>query len=161
MFYAVCQGKLFLLNVIFNRDTLENEYYLFSKTERHGLRKVINKYGGISYQKEVNEDDLDFAYELWYQAEYFGHVFEVFSSIDKKLLDRDVIVLKASFNDDMAKLLDFGHYDRGTLIKRLCFDDIDRLIEVKVPILKFKDMEQTEKEIPKDKIAEHINNKLE
>lgn len=158
MAYAVYNNRLHRL---YERD---GKIRIVSRNKEEGFANYVDILGETAddlFVKEVSEDDLDFAYELWYRAEYFGHEFDVFSSIDKKLFEKNVIVLKASFNDDMAKLLDFDHYDRGTLIKRLCFDDIDRLIEVKVPILKFKDMEQTEKEIPKDKIAEHINNKLE
>lgn len=160
MKYGVYRNETYLMYIDYLDYKKKEKLYLFSRSKRTGLEKVINDDIGVTYEKEVSEDDLDFAYELRFRAEYFGHAFKVMSSIDKRRLEDGIIAL-STFDRDIGDLLEFDSYDQFLLYKDVQMDDIDRLIEVKVPILKFKGMEEIETEIPKDKIAEYINNKLE
>lgn len=158
MAYAVYNNQVYRINP---RDGIIR---VLSQEKEEGFTNVIDRRGKTMddlFVKEVSEVDLDFAYELRFRAEYFGHEFEVITAVDKQRFEKDFIAVEAGYNNEVAILLDFKVYDKFARKKELSFSDIDRLIEVKVPILKFKGMEKIETEIPKDKIAEYINNKVE
>ena len=152
MHYAIYQNQCYRINA-------RNVIRLLSPEKKQGFVNVIVE--GVKqdnlFVKEVPEDDLDFAYRTKYLVDYQGQIFEILSDIDKLLLEDDEVIL---FTDDpsIAKSYGFRAYDNISFQKSIHLDEVDRVTEIKIPILRFKDMEPTETIIEKDQIMDYIIN---
>ncbi len=112
------------------------------------------------FVKEVSEDDLDFAYRTKYFVDYQGQTFEVLADIGKRLLGQGKIQLYTE-DRETARRLGFEPYDNGSFHKGIQLDEVDRITEIKIPILRFKGMESTRTIIEKDRIMDYIMNLVE
>jgi hypothetical protein len=156
MEYAQYGGQLFLMYIDYLDYIQKEKIYLYSWVKRPSLQ-AVEDYGEIMYKREVSEDDLDFAYRTKYLVDYQRQTFEILSDIDKLLLEDDEVIL---FTDDpsIAKSYGFRAYDNISFQKSIHLDEVDRVTEIKIPILRFKDMEPTETIIEKDQIMDYIIN---
>ena len=159
MSYAIYHGDLYKMYVDYLDYIQKEKIYIYSQYHRPGLQR-IEEYGEITYEKEVSQDDLDFAFDTKYLVDYQGQTFEILSDIDKLLLTDDLVIL---FTDvpAIAKRYGFRHYDNISYQKDIHLDEVDRVTEIKIPILKFKGMESTQRIIEKDQIMDYIINLIE
>jgi hypothetical protein len=136
---------------------------LLSAIKKDGFSNYIDILGKMQdnfFIKEVLEDDLDFAYRTKYLVDYQGQTFEILSDIDKLLLEDDEVILFTD-NPSIAKSYGFRHYDNISFQKNIHLDEVERVTEIKIPILKFKGMESTKTIIEKDQILDYIMNLIE
>ena len=110
--------------------------------------------------KEVSEEDLDFAYRTKYLVDYRGQTFETLADIGKRLLGQRILYLYTE-DHEAARRLGFDTYENGSFKKGIYLDEIERITEIKIPILKFKGMESTKTIIEKDQIIDYIMNMVE
>ena len=155
MHYAIYQNQCYRINA-------RNVIRLLSSERKQGFVNVIVE--GVKqdnlFVKEVSEDDLDFAYRTKYLVDYQGQTFEILSSIGKRLFGQGKIFLFTEDRED-AKKFNFEAYDNLSFKKAITIGEVDRITEIKIPILRFKDMEPTETIIEKDQIMDYIINLIE
>lgn len=157
MEYAIFENQCYRLGA------RKGKTLLLSSKKRDGFSNYIDILGKMQddfFMKEVSEDDLDFAFDTKYLVDYQGQTFEILSGIGKRLLHDDVVIL---FTDipAIAKRYGFRHYDNISYQKDIHLDEVDRITEIKIPILRFKGMESTKTIIDKDQIQNYIMNLIE
>ncbi|MPM98896.1 hypothetical protein SDC9_146086 [bioreactor metagenome] len=103
---------------------------------------------------------MDFAYRVKYLVDYQGHTFETLADVGKRLLGQDKLYLYTE-DREIAENLGFETYDNGSFDKGIYLRDIERVTELKIPILRFKGMETTKTIIEKDQILDYIINLIE
>ena len=159
MEYAQYRGQIFLMYIDYLDYIQKEKIYLYSWAKKPELY-AVEEDGEIIYKREVSEDDLDFAYRTKYLVDYQGQTFEILSDIDKLLLKDDEVIL---FTDipEIARSYGFRHYDNISFQKSIHLDEVDRVTEIKIPILRFKGMESTQTVIEKDQIMDYIMNLIE
>jgi hypothetical protein len=159
MEYAQFRGQVYLMYIDYLDYIQKEKIYLYSWVKRPGLY-AVEEDGEITYKREVQEDDLDFAYETEYLVDYQGQTFETLADISKGLLGNRKIHLYTE-DREAARRLGFEAYDNGSFQKGITLSDIDRVTEIKIPILRFKGMETTKTIIEKDQILGYIMNLIE
>lgn len=157
MAYAIYHNRCFRMNI---RD---GKVRILSRTKETGFNNAFNILGEMQndlFVKEVSEEDLDYAFDTKYLVDYQGQTFEILSDIDKLLLTDDVVIL---FTDipSIAKSYGFRHYDNISFQKNIHLHEVERVTEIKIPILRFKGMESTKTIIKKDQIMDYIMNLID
>ncbi len=129
---------------------------LISKEKDDGFQEYVDVVGEISHDlfiKKVGEEELEDAYALSYKAYYKGEKFDTESVED--LWNEGDIALDTE-DIDLAKKYEFKALDRSWFYKRVKAEEIEALIEYKVPILQFKNTKQmTSRKIPKEEIMDY------
>ncbi|WP_066891392.1 hypothetical protein [Clostridium nigeriense] len=152
--YCIYKGKKFLMNIYNNKVELTS-----SKKEdmNNGFKEYVdvlgNKHSDILV-KEVSVDDLEFAYELNYKVIYNNIEFEPWC-IGKHILNNEKISLFTS-NSDLASLYGFNKEEQFVFKKELKLNDIEALIEIKIPILKFNHMKEERTRIEQKYIKKYL-----
>ena len=159
MEYAQYRGQIFLMYIDYLDYIQKEKIYLYSWAKKPELY-AVEEDGEIIYKREVSEDDLDFAYRTKYLVDYQGQTFEILADIGKRLLGQGKIYLYTEDRED-ARKLEFEGYDNGSFQKGIDLDEVERVIEIKIPILRFKGMASTQRIIEKDQIMDYINNLIE
>lgn len=115
---------------------------------------VLGKVQEDTFTKEVSIDDVDLAYYLKVNALYKGKEFET-CGIGSFCLEDNSLVLSSRETKDME---DYGFEKQEQFVfdKEVSLDDLDALIEIKTPILKFRRMPEKRKLILKSMIKEYI-----
>jgi hypothetical protein len=144
-------------NKLYRIVQIENELFLMSRGKKEeeftpaiGINgKVID---GL-YEKKVKEEELEDAYEFGYEAYYKGEKFDTASVED--LWNEGNIRLDTE-NIDFVEKYEFEVMDRSWFYKRVKAEEIEALIEYKVPILQFENTKQmTSRKIPKEEIMDY------
>lgn len=151
--YAVYKNRVYELDQ--SGDKLE----LVSSTTNEGFKKIEFDQGFISkvlYVKEINIDELDMAYDLEYRVLYNGIEFEPLA-VGKFSLDEKSITVSTS-DRDIARNFGFIKKEQFVFDKSIPLDDIDALIEIKKPILKFKDQKEERTKIDHKDIKIYLAN---
>lgn len=138
--HCIYKGKNFLMDIYNNKVELTS-----SKKEdlNNGFKEYVDVLGNRHSDilvKEVSVDDLEFAYELNYKVIYKDIEFEPWC-IGKHILKEEKISLFTS-SSDLASLYGFNKEDQFVFKKELKLNDIEALIEIKIPILKFNQMKE-------------------
>jgi len=147
-------GKLYRMS-----QPKEGKLYLYSWERQEGFREVpsmtdyMGKVHSGRYKREVKEEELEDAYALSYKAYYKGEklhaegVEDIWNEGDIGLDTEDI---------DFVKKYEFKVLDRSWFYKRVKAEEIEALIEYKVPILQFKNTKQmTSRKIPKEEIMDY------
>jgi len=144
-------------NKLYRIVQIENELFLMSRGKKEeeftpaiGINgKVID---GL-YEKKVKEEELEDAYALSYKAYYKGEklhaegVEDIWNEGDIGLDTEDI---------GFVEKYEFKVLDRSWFYKRVKAEEIEALIEYKVPILQFKNTKQmTSRKIPKEEIMDY------
>lgn len=138
--HCIYKGKNFLMDIYNNKVELTS-----SKKEdlNNGFKEYVDVLGNRHSDilvKEVSVDDLEFAYELNYKVIYKDIEFEPWC-IGKHILKEEKISLFTS-SSDLASLYGFNKEEQFVFKKELKLNDIEALIEIKIPILKFNQMKE-------------------
>lgn len=141
-------------------DTRDKELFLMSRNDINGFMKVPDYYdykGDLItnlFERKINENDLEDAYELWHDVIYKGERFELVNYVET-LLDGEPVTIATS---DAAKAKKFGlpRVDHGVYEKEIPISDIEAIIEIKEPLYQFEKTKQTTtRTIPKDEIMDY------
>ncbi|WP_273450630.1 hypothetical protein [Streptococcus ferus] len=133
--YAIFKGKKFDAT-----HEVDHIYTLISKVRYDGFEQYINILGQVAentFVKEVNENDLDYLYELSYELKYKGRWFHLFTALNPRAISEDYFEIILSFLDleekELAEKLDFERTDKFYYTKRIYRKDIEELKVIELP----------------------------
>lgn len=106
----------------------------------------------------VNMEELDFAFDLKVNAKYKREEFETLS-IGPFTLRDDKISLFTS-DEGMAKEFNFYKREQFVFIKEVSIQEIEHLIEIQLPILKFKELPISRKVIASNEMIDYIKENM-
>lgn len=152
--YCIYKGKTFILDICNNTLELTSNK---SEDVNNGFKEYVDVLGNRHSDilvKKVSTDDLEFAYELKYKVIYNNIEFEPWS-IGKHILNEEKISLFTS-NSDLASLYGFTKEEQFVFKKELKLNDIEALIEIKIPILKFNHMKEERTRIEQKYIKKYF-----
>ncbi|WP_010677573.1 hypothetical protein [Bacillus timonensis] len=150
--YALYQNKVYPVN--FQGQVL----CLTSKFKENGFNELIdivgNRHDDI-FIKEVSLEDVLLVYELKMNAIYKGKEFETYG-VDSSTLEKNYILL---FSMDYEDVNDFGFrkHEQFVYQKEVALGDIDALVEMKKPILKWENQPESRRTIPNNKIRDYLS----
>jgi hypothetical protein len=151
---GVYNSKLYRL-----AKTKENKLFLMNGKKEEGFVKVPDYYdykGELHtslYEREIKEEELEDAYALSYKAYYKGEEFHAASVED--IWNEGNLGLDTE-DIDLAEKYEFEALDRSWFDKRVKAEEIEALIEYKIPILQFENTKQmTSRKIPKEEIMDY------
>ncbi|MFK9092121.1 hypothetical protein [Bacillus salipaludis] len=130
---------------------------LRSYNKESGFHELVdlagNRHDDI-FIKEVSIDDVDEVYELKINVIYKGKEFETYS-IDPASLHENSILL---FSMDPKDVQDFGFikHEQFVFQKKIALPDVDALVEIKKPLLKFEAQPESRQMIPSHLIKDYI-----
>lgn len=133
--YAIQNKKIYRLNI--SEDNLE----IFTKSAEKvdsSFKEVKIQQGfflSIIYTKEIKISDIELAYELRYKVIFKGMEYDCLK-VDSETLDLNYITIYTS-DSDIAEKYGFKKKEQFIFDKNVSLDEIDALIEIKKPILKF------------------------
>lgn len=134
-----------------------------SKGVNSGFKEMKFEQGFICqviFVKEVDIDEIEMAYEIHHRVVYKGKEFEPFSTIRKYVIEDDEISLFSKDYDDVQQY-EFYKKEQFVFKKDVPLSQIDALIEIKKPILKFNNMQEVITRIEKKDIKDYIKNIIE
>ncbi|WP_099354317.1 hypothetical protein [Fredinandcohnia onubensis] len=150
--YAVYKNKDYSLNI------RNNVLRLRSNIKESGFSELVdlagNKHDDI-FIKEVSLEDVELVYELKINAIYQGKEFET-NGVDSSTLEKNYILL---FSMDYEDVNNYGFVKHEQFVyqKEVKLVDIDSLVEIKKPILKWENQPESRKTIPNNKIQEYLS----
>lgn len=150
--YAIYQNKNYPVNI------REQVLHIISKYKNNGFQELNdiagNKHDDI-FIKEVTLDDVELVYELKINAVYNGREFET-NGVDSSTLEKNYILL---FSMDYEDVNNYGFIKHEQFVyqKEVKLEDIDSLVEIKKPILKWENQPESRKTIPSNKIQEYLS----
>ena len=133
--YAIQNKKIYKLSI--SEDNLE----IFTKSAEKvdsSFKEVKIQQGfflSIIYTKEIKISDIELAYELRYKVIFKGMEYDCLK-VDSETLDLNYITIYTS-DSDIAEKYGFIKKEQFIFDKNVSLDEIDALIEIKKPILKF------------------------
>jgi hypothetical protein len=154
--YAIYNDQVFRLALV------SNKLFLISNKRLSGFTNAIDIFGkeiDDLYEKEVTEDSLQSAYELFYDVQYKGRRFETLTNITW-LRDKGLVQIETK-DTALAKELGFQRFEIIVFMKEIPLEEIENLIEIKKPVLKFKSVGVTETVIPKESIIQYLQNLID
>jgi hypothetical protein len=154
--YGIFRNKVYKLDVYSNQQLELNSNNQNDKI--NGFTEYIdvlgNKHNDILV-KSVNIDELELAYDIQINAVFKGEEFETYA-MGRFSLEQNEISL-FMHGEDVEKY-GFHKMEQFVFKKEVSLDDIEALVEIKKPILKFKGIVEERNIIPKNEIAEYIKN---
>lgn len=156
--YGIYKDKKFIMNICNNKVELISHK---NEDVNNGFEEYVDVLGNRRRDilvKEVNVDDLQFAYKLKYKVIYNSIEFEPWS-IGKHILDKEKISLYTS-NSDLASLYEFNKEEQFVFKKELKLSDIEALIEIKIPILKFDQLKEERTRIEPNDIKKYLEDTI-
>lgn len=128
-----------------------------SKDKMYGFTEYVdvlgNKHNDLFIRK-VSQSDLDYAYDLQVNVIYKDDEFETYE-IGRSSLDENTISLFTN-EIDKAQKHQFEKKEQFVYKKSVSLDDIDAIVEVKIPILRFANLPVERDKIPKSEIRNYI-----
>ncbi|MEB6551069.1 hypothetical protein MXL46_18635 [Heyndrickxia sporothermodurans] len=149
--YAIYSNKSYHLNI---RGKILR---LTSEVKESGFQELIDLAGNQRsniFIKEVSVDDIEMAFDIKINAIYKGKEFETFS-IGYFCIEENAISL-FSMNYKDVELYGFKKEEQFVFKKDVSLNDIEALVEIKIPILKFEGMPKSRSLIPNQLIKEYI-----
>ncbi|EST12373.1 hypothetical protein [Sporolactobacillus laevolacticus] len=151
--YAVYKGKVYEANMRNSPIRLKSRKLDSEFSELVDLAGNIHK---DIFNNEVNFDDVEMIYELDYKLIYKGVEFLPLA-VGKFSLDEKSITVSTS-DRDIARNYGFIRKEPFVFDRSIPLDDIDALIEIKKPILKFKDQKEERTKIDHKDIKTYLAN---
>ncbi|MGN7298200.1 hypothetical protein [Ferdinandcohnia sp. SAFN-114] len=149
--YAIYQNKNYPVNIRGQVLRLKCVY------KNNGFQELIdlagNKHKDI-FIKEVSFDDVELVYELKINAIFKGKEFETYG-VDTSTLENNYILLFSKEYEDVNNY-GFIKHEQFVYQKEAKLEDIDSLVEIKKPILKWENQPESRKTIPSNKIQEYL-----
>lgn len=157
--YAIYKGEIYKMRVVGNEVEIISN---LNKSIKYGFKQLKFEQGFISktiYVKRVPINELDNAYELKYRVIYKGIEFIPWA-VGRFILDNDKILLGTN-DEKIAVSYHFEKIEQFVFKKEVSLEEIDKLIEIKKTILKFKNSNEEITIIEKEDIRDYINRHFE
>lgn len=157
--YAIYKKKIYKLNI------LENSFEIYSESKDivdSSFKEIKIQQGFFSriiYTKEIKITDIELAYELKYKAIFKGREYECLK-VTKETVDINYITIFTS-DSDIAVQYGFIKKEQFIFDKNVFLDEIDALIEIKKPILKFSNLKEQKITIDQKDIRHYLLNIVE
>lgn len=157
--YAIYNKKIYKLNI------LESSLEIFSEIKDRvdsSFKEIKIQQGFFSriiYTKEIKITDIELAYELKYKAIFKGSEYECLK-VNSETLDANYITISTS-DSDIAEKYGFIKKEQFIFDKNVFLDEIDALIEIKKPILKFSNLKEQKIIINQKDIRNYLSNIIE
>lgn len=157
--YGIYNKKIYRLNI------LENGFEIYSESKDKvdsSFKEIKIQQGFFSrsvYSKEIKLTDLELAYELNYKVIFKGSEYKCLK-VNSQTLDINYVTIYTS-DSDIAKKYGFTKKEQFIFDKDVSLDEIDALIEIKKPILKFSNLKGQKITINQKDIKNYISNIIE
>ncbi len=143
---------------------LDNELLILSSSEvsdkvKNGFTDYVDVLGRSHsnfFENKVTIDEVEIVYELQINAIYKGKEFETYAVGSFCLLESHILL----FSNVSKDIEEYGFVKEEQFVfkKEISLDEVEALVEIKKPILKFKGMTNSKRLIPNDSILEYIRN---
>lgn len=156
MTYSMYRGRLYLSSI------RNMKVRIRSRVCEEGFVKLVDLVGNIHndvFIKDVNIEDLDMIYNLEYKVIYRGREFVPWA-IGKFILEIDKISLGTN-DEKEARDYQFEKIEQFVFTKDVPIDEVEALIEIKKPVLKFENMKEEFARIEQKDIRSYLNSLLE
>lgn len=156
MMYAVYENKVYLANV------RELKVRLKARMAEPGFNELVDLAGNIHKDiliKEVDMNNVDIIYEVDYRVLYKGNEYKCLK-VAKETLDINYITIYTN-DSDIADQYGFIKKEQFIFDKDVSLDEIDALIEIKKPILKFNYLKEEKTKIEQKDIKDYLANIIE
>lgn len=154
--YAIYKNKKYRLDTSDNKLEIYTEIKDLSNDSFNEFKIEQGFFSKVVYTKEVNMDEIDMAYELEYKAIYKGKEFEIFG-FGKFLLEENNMTIYTK-DSTVAHKYGFIKTEQFVFDKHVSLDDVDSIIEIKKPILKFNLIKHDKQIIEKKDIRGYLKN---
>lgn len=124
----------------------------------HGVDLAGNIHKDI-FIKEVDMNDVEIIYEIEYRVVYKGSEYKCLK-VNSQTLDTNYITIYTS-DSDIAEKYGFVKKEQFVFDKDMFLDEIDALIEIKKPILKFSNLKEQKITISSKDIRSYLSNIIE
>ena len=157
--YGIYNKKIYRLNI------LENGFEIYSESKDKvdsSFKEIKIQQGLFSrsvYSKEIKLTDLELAYELNYKVIFKGSEYKCLKE-NSQTLDINYITIYTS-DSDIAQKYGFTKKEQFIFDKDVSLDEIDALIEIKKPILKFSNLKEQKITINQKDIKNYLSNIIE
>ncbi|MEH7379335.1 hypothetical protein V7138_02480 [Bacillus sp. JJ1533] len=154
--YCIYKNKVY--EVVINGDQLNLTSYDVNDKLTNGFKEYVDVLGRPHkdiFEKDLAISDVDLVFRKKINAIYKGKEFETYG-INTSTLENNYILL---FSMDYDDVNDYGFtkHEQFVYQKEVALDDIEALVEIKKPILKWKDQPESRKTIPTNKILEYLS----
>ncbi|AAK79994.1 hypothetical protein BJV85_001842 [Clostridium acetobutylicum] len=156
MKYSIYKGKLYLSSIRNMKVRLRSRVY------EEGFKELVDLLGNIHndiFIKEVTIEDVDIIYNIEYKVIYKGREFIPWA-VGKFILDTGKITLGTN-DEKEARLYNFKKVEQFVFKKEVEIEEVDALIEIKKPILKFESMGEQVTRIEPKYIKDYLKKLLE
>ena len=156
MIYAIYKNKVYLANV------RELKIRLKTRIDELGFNELVDLAGNIHkdiFIKEVDINNVDIIYEVDYRVLYKGNEYKCLK-VAKETLDINYITIYTS-DSDIADHYEFIKKEQFIFDKNVSLDEIDALIEIKKPILKFNYLKEERTKIEQRDIKDYLSRIIE
>jgi len=157
--YAIYNKNIYKLNI------LKNSFEIYSESKDKvdsSFKEIKIQQGFFSksiYSKEIKITDIELAYELKYKVIFKGSEYECLK-VNSQTLDVNYITIYTS-DSDIAEKYGFIKKEQFIFDKNVFLDEIDALIEIKKPILKFSNLKEQKTTIKQKDIRNYLSNIIE
>lgn len=156
MIYAIYKNKIYLANV------RQSKVRLKTRVAELGFNELVDLAGNVHkdiFIKELDMNDVDIIYEVEYRVLYRGNEYKCLK-VAKETIDINYIIIFTS-DSDIAEQYGFIKKEQFIFDKDVSLDEIDALIEIKKPILKFSHLKEQKVKIEQKNIRDYLSNIIE
>ncbi len=158
-FHAIYKNQVYRLDISADKlEILSNS----NESVKYGFRELKFEQGFLSkviYIKEVEIQDLVMAYELKYKIIYKEREYVPWT-VGKFLLKTNKIYIDTT-DEQEAKKYGFEKIEQFLFKKEVLLDEVDALIEMKSPILKFQNKDEEFTRIEQKDIRSYLEKLIE
>lgn len=156
MIYATYKNKAYLANV------RESKVRLKTRSAELGFNELVDLAGNVHkdiFIKEVDMNNVDIIYEVDYRVLYKENEYKCLK-VAKETLDINYITIYTS-DSNIAGQYGFIKKEQFIFDKDVSLDEIDALIEIKKPILRFNHLKEERTKIEQKNIRDYLSNIIE
>lgn len=156
MIYAIYKNKVYLANV------RESKIRLKTRIAELGFNELVDLAGNVHkdiFIKEVDMNNVDMIYEVDYRVLYKRNEYKCLK-VAKETLDINYITIYTS-DSDIAAQYEFIKKEQFIFDKDVSLDEIDALVEIKKPILKFNYLKEKRTIIEQKDIKDYLSKIIE
>ncbi|MEH7235653.1 hypothetical protein [Bacillus sp. JJ1562] len=150
--YVIYKNKIYPVNIRGSALRIRSEI------KENGFHELIdlvgNKHDDI-FIKEVSLEDIELVYELKLNVIYRGKEYETNGFDPSTLLKNHILLFSMDYDD--VNDYGFRKHEQFVFQKEVTLENIDALIEIKKPILKWADQPESRKTIPNNIIQEYLS----
>ena len=156
MIYAVYKNKIYLANI------RQSKVRLKTRVVEPGFNELVDLAGNIHkgiFIKEIDINDVDIIYAIEHRVLYKGSEYKCLK-VNSQTLDINYITIYTS-DSDIDEKYGFTKKEQFIFDKDVSLDEIDALIEIKKPILKFSNLKGQKITINQKDIKNYLSNIIE